>query len=1054
MTLIYQNYHKHDYYTNPKISDSDVPPEAYAKRAKELGHTIISSCNHGWQGRYIEHYELAEKYDLKFLFAAEAYWVKDRFEKDRSNCHIVLAAKNENGRQALNDVLAEANITGFYYQPRLDVELILSLPPEDVWCTSACVAFWKYEDIDAIMLKFANHFKENFFLEVQYHHTQLQKDLNKRIIDLSNRHNIPIIMGCDSHYIYDEDDEERTDYLNSKGLFYEDEAGWFLGYPSGEEAYDRFKQQGILTESQIKEAMENTNVFLEVKKYDSDVFRKNIKMPTLYPELSQKEKDVKFRELVDILWQEEKKNIAPEMIPVYEKEIKKEVGDIIETIHSDYFLLNYEIIKESVKAGGMITLSGRGSGVSFITNKLLGFTSVDRIAAPVKMFPERFLSKTRIIETKSLCDIDHNVGNPEVFEKTQKELLGDDHAFPMVAYGTLKPKAAWKMLARSQNLDFEISNEVSKQIEKYEKAIKYSDSDEDKEQISVYDYIDKKYHKEFEKSEHYLGVIDSISPHPCAHLLYSGSIRKEIGLMMIKSSGGKKEKICCIMDGKWAEEYKFLKNDILKVSVVEMIYKIFDRIGIKPIGSRELIKICEDDKKTWEVYEKGFTKGINQVEQPSTTGRVIKYKPKNISELTAFIAAVRPGFRSMYSTFESREPFSYGIKALDDLIQTKQFKQSFILYQENQMAILNYSGIPLTECYEIIKNISKKRVEKVLKYKEQFLKGFEKEMQKTEGLSKQDSINVANKVWQIIEDSANYSFNSSHSYCVANDSLYGAYLKSHYPLQFYEVFLKILESKGDKDRMSEVKKESERAYGIFFPPMRFRQDNRNLTLDIDKNQITNSLKSIKGFNKALADFLYSLKDLQFDSFIDFLIYIEENGTLSTKIGDLIKIQYFEEFGKNGKLLELFEEFKNGKNKYSKKYTEKTKAKRIEALRELEASIEPYDMGIKDQMDIERELLGYIQCTYPNVDKRNCFVVDVDTKYAPRLTLFSLGSGKTQSIKIQKAIFKHKPLVPGDIIFCEKFQHKKAVKKIDGEFVEQEEKQWWCSRYEKVNHLFL
>ncbi len=235
--------------------------------------------------------------------------------------------------------------------------------------------------------------------------------------------------------------------------------------------------------------------------------------------------------------------------------------------------------------------------------------------------------------------------------------------------------------------------------------------------------------------------------------------------------------------------------------------------------------------------------------------------------------------------------------------------------------------------------------------------------------------------------------------------------------------------------------------------MSFRQNNTQLSSDAEKNQITNSLKSIKGFNKALADFLYSLKDLQFDSFIDFLIYVEENGTLSTKIGELIKIQYFEEFGKNGKLLELYEEFKNGKNKYSKKHTEKTKAKRIEALRELEASIEPYDMGIKDQMDIERELLGYIQCTYPDVDKRNAYVLDIDTKYAPRVLLHSLGSGKTQSVKIQKATFKHKPLVPGDIVCCETFKNKPAVKKVGDEFVEQEEKQWWLLKYQKVNHLF-
>ena len=143
VAVSYCNYHKHDYYTNPRVPDCVVSPEEYAKRAVEVGDKIISSCAHGWQGRYIEHYELAQKYDLKCLVSAEAYWVKNRHEKDSTNCHIFIGAKNENGRRALNDVLSEAAITGFYMQPRLDEQLILSLPPKDMWVTTACVGYWK-----------------------------------------------------------------------------------------------------------------------------------------------------------------------------------------------------------------------------------------------------------------------------------------------------------------------------------------------------------------------------------------------------------------------------------------------------------------------------------------------------------------------------------------------------------------------------------------------------------------------------------------------------------------------------------------------------------------------------------------------------------------------------------------------------------------------------------------------------------------------------------------------------------------------------------------------
>ena len=140
------------------------------------------------------------------------------------------------------------------------------------------------------------------------------------------------------------------------------------------------------------------------------------------------------------------------------------------------------------------------------------------------------------------------------------------------------------------------------------------------------------------------------------------------------------------MDGKWAEECHFLKNDLLKVNVVDMIYQVYHRIGMEPPTVNELLAMCPPDDPAWTIYERGCTLGINQCEQTGTASRVMKYAPKNISELGAFVAAIRPGFKSMYKTFEARQPFSYGVKAFDDLIQTEEMPSSFLLYQEQEMA--------------------------------------------------------------------------------------------------------------------------------------------------------------------------------------------------------------------------------------------------------------------------------------------------------------------------------------------------------------------------------
>ena len=904
--MSYCNYHRHSYYTNPRVSDTVASPEDYAKRAIEVGDPILSSCQHGWQGRYITEYELAHKYDLKCLVSAEAYWVKDRSERDNTNSHIFIGAKNENGRRALNDVLSEANVSGFYFQPRLDKKLILSLPANDVWVTTACVAYWKYDDIDDITKEFAQHFGDNFFLEVQAHNTDKQKRLNHHLLDLASALKCSIIMGCDSHYIMP-DDWQREEFLKSKGMDYGDEAGWMMDYPDEQTARQRFMNQGILTMKQIDEAITNTNVFADVEEYDCPCFNKEIKMPILYPELSQEERNQKYENIVWDAWNKEKQNIAPELWNHYQVEIQKEIDVVRVTNHADYFLDDYLLVKRAKEMGGNLTATGRGSAVSFITNKLLGFTDVDRIAATVRMYAERFMSATRINETKSLADIDLNWGDTSIPAAAQEEVFGANHSAPMVAYGTMKPKAAWKMYAKSQDVPFDISNEVSNQIERYDSALKHAQEDE-KENIDILDYIDSKYHEIYKQSETYRGVVVSASIHPCSFLIYQGDIRREIGLFRAKDN------LVCIMDGKWAEEYKFLKNDLLKVSVWDLIDQIYKRIGIERHTIKELLELTNDDNTTWSIYKNGCTIGVNQCEQSGTVQRVMKYAPKNISELCAFIAAIRPGFKSMYKTFESRKSFSYGIKTLDDLIQTEEMPNSFILYQEQSMAVLNYAGIPMMECYEIIKNIAKKRVEKVLKYKEQVMTLLPAKLILDEGITEAEANDLAKKIWTILEDSSRYSFNASHAYSVALDSLYGAYLKSHYPLQFYETLLRVLEKKNDKDRMSAAKKEAERFFKIKFPPFRYGQDNRQVLANPETNEITNTMRAIKGFGVTVGNTLYQCSQQGLTSFVDVLGWLDKKSLKESKITPLINIGYFEQFGNVPTLrmiISAFDYFKQG-----------------------------------------------------------------------------------------------------------------------------------------------
>lgn len=887
--------------------------EDYAKRAVELGHSILSSCEHGWQGRYIECHDLAKQYGLKFLFSAEAYWVWDRHEEDRSNCHIWIGAKNENGREWINEVLSQANEDGFYYQPRLDEELLDLLPAGDVWITTACVAGWKYLDeeeerLKALWKKLYDKHGDNFMFEVQYHPSECQKELNRYILNLRKEIPAPIIMGCDSHYIEENGAELRSDFLLSKEdrKAYDDEEEWFMDYPDGDTAVRRFREQGVLTEAEITEAIDRTNCFLEVEEYECDIFDDSLKLFSLHPDWTQEQKNAEYLRLVDEGWQNYKAEVATDLLSKYEKEIKSETDTVVECHMADYFIDNYHVIRRGKELGGHLTNTGRGSAVSFFTNKLLGFTEVDRIAAKVKMYPERFMTATRILETHSLPDIDFNVAEQDIFAEGQAQVCGRDHAVQMLAYGTQKASAAWKMFAKSQNIDFATANEVSAQIKRYENKLHTVD-EEEKDTIDIMDYIDKRFHDVYLRSTEYQGIITSWSPAPCAFLLYQGSIRRKIGLVKIK------DRICCAMDGHWAEKNHFLKNDLLRVAVVDLINKGYTRAGLKVPTVNELLAMCPSEDPVWDIYRKGCTLGINQVEQPGTASRVGVYAPTNISELCAFIAAIRPGFKSMYKIFESRQDFSYDVKPFDDLLRTEEMPQSFVLYQEQEMATFHFAGFPMVTCYQAIKDLSKKRAEKVLALKEQFLDGFSEKLSE-ENLGEEETHKKTGMVWQILADSASYLFNASHAYCVSLDSLYGAWLKQHHPLAFYEAFMRIMDEKGDKDKLAAAKDEAESYFNIKFPPFKFGQDNRRVTADEENNAISNALTSIKGFNKAAAVALYELGQEPPKYLSDVLLALRPKSIMKSTTEPLAQISYFSSYGNDREVLNIIalcEEFGYG-----------------------------------------------------------------------------------------------------------------------------------------------
>lgn len=1048
-----QNYHRHTSYSNIYVADSAAVNEDYAKRAVELGHKVICSLEHGWAGYYFEAYELAKKYDLKFIFGCEAYWVKNRLEKDRTNGHIVLLAKNENGRRAINRIMSTANEDGYYFRPRVDLELLLTLPADDVMITTACIAFWHYDDIEDILVQLHNHFKKNLFLEIQYHDTEPQIKLNKRILALSEKYDIEMIVGMDSHYIYPDQSKERDYILAAKNVHYDDEEGWFMDYPDDETTMNRFLKQGVFTKNQIQRAMDNTDLLLEFEGYDTlpngepnRIFSKDIKLPSLYdgqhiidgvllPKLDQEQRNKEYSKLISKLFKAYVKDVDESQYEEYFDGVKNEVQVIKDTNMSDYFLIDYYMVKRALEKGGVLTDSGRGSSVGYFTNTLLGFSKVDRFQSPIKLYPERFISKSRILETKSLPDIDLNWGTPDIAAEAQEEVLGKDHAYPMIAFGTCKKKSAFKLYARSQNMDFDLANTISGQIEKYDDALKYADDDE-KDEIDIYDYVDEEYHSYIDASKKYQGIIMDKKKAPCAYLLYDGSIREEIGLIKCKSETTKKEYMTAVIDGAIAENYKFLKNDILKVDVVLLIDLIYKRIGLKHHTVNELMELVKNDQAVWDIYANGYTMGVNQVEKASTTRKSMKYKPRNVSELSAFIAAIRPAFKSMYSKLENREDFSYGIPAFDKILQTEELPQSFILYQEQTMNTLNYAGFPIDECYGIIKAIAKKHPEKVKPLKERFITGFKDKIMQDDGIPADKAEEDSARVWQIISDSCGYGFNSAHAYCMALDSLYNAYLKAHYPYEFYEVLLQTYSDKGKKDKVAELKQEMSKAFGIKEGEYKFGLDNRKFKADPDNQTIYPSLLSIKGLSQGCANDLYAMGQKKYENFYELWKDMKKKKNLNSgKVNTLIEIGYFDDFGTIGKIkrfIDILDQLYD-RSQFSKsnppveflpiirKYSEETdkqyrKFDYDAALTEIWETLDDIDIPFNERLKYELQNIGYVKTLVPDMSPDYAFVQEYECKYKnPKLTLYRLADGSTEIVKVRRKKYDEAPINVGDII---------------------------------------
>lgn len=1067
----YNNYHKHSHYSSlfGGVGDSNVKQKEYIDRCLELGHTNFFTTEHGVFGDIFEAYDLCQNNNLRCLPGLEGYIVVDNNPelKDKSNYHIMIIPRTDKARKKCNYYNSLAHINGFYYKPRWSLEYLLQFDKDDLFITTACCAgtLRDQDGIEKILMPLINHFGENVLLEVQNHAFDIQRDINKKAVALSESMGLKLIAANDSHYIYPWQAKERHDLMVGKrqldgkpDAYFVAEDEFVLDFPDYDTLFERFEKQGVLTEQQIEDSISNTLLFDDVEEIQLDY---EIKMPNIYPDVPLNDR---MKMLEDLVWEkfEEikiKEHISNEDLPKYIDGINYElqiIRDTNEQIHTcDYFLFNTRNVDLAVnKYNGILTRGGRGSCASFYTNKLLGMTQLDRFKINLPIFPDRFASTARLLDNRALPDIDFNVEAQEPFVKASKELLGDNGCFPMVAYGTMQEGEAFRNVCRSHGLQFDEFNDVAKNLDQYRD--------------------DKKWKPLIDEAQHYIGTIVSASVHPCAHVLSDKDLLYEYGVARFGDF------ICVMITSGEADQFKVLKNDYLIVSVWKLIHETFEEIGIPIIDAHDLLDSIKDDQRVWDLFSNGITCTLNQVDSDNGMQQAKRYGIKSFEDGALIAAAIRPSFDAWRPKFLNHENYSTGSKDLDEVLKQTQH---YILFQENLMQYFDWLGVTPAESIGLIKKISKKKIKP---------EDFEKlaERLKTNWIKQTGTEKMFEETWEMIQGCMAYGFASPHAAATSLDMCYGAYLKVNYPYEYMTVCLN--NYSDDAERTAKLKNELE-YFGIKLSNIKFGMSRAKYSYNKDKHLIIKGIGSIKFLNETVAEELYTLSQGRvYNNFIDLLVDITEKTSCNSRQLDiLIKLDYFSDFGEANELLYIVDRFNE---LYTKKdgfksnikaskigldydfvipYCEDYKPSEIKEINVdaiLNDIIEPvrkqefsdilenckrhkktgefngynYEklmkltnmpdnikeryatkiseaeyrkmdtyklltelkysgsiMSVKEKIKYQKEYLSYIDYTDQTMDVRYIVVTNLDTRYSPKFTAYCIKNGQTCPMKVRK-----------------------------------------------------
>ena len=857
-------------------------------RAKELGMKAIALTDHGVMYGAVDFYKECKKNDIKPIIGCEVYVApRSRFEKeagrDNGYNHLILLAKNKTGYQNLSKLVSLSFVEGFYYKPRIDLE-ILEKYSEGLICLSACLAGslsqaiiqGNMEKAEEIALWHKRVFKDDYYIEIQHNGLRQQIMINQKLIQLARKLDIPLVATNDAHYLKKEDSYFHEVLLciqTGKRMSDEDRMRF-----ETQEFYIKSPEEMADYFSEFPDAIENTVKIAEKCNYDFEfgvTKLPNYDVPEEYATHLDYFKDLCYKGIKNRYGEKPAEEVMSRL--EYEISVIDKMGYV------DYFLIVWDYINYA-KSVGIPVGPGRGSGAGSIAAYAIGITDID----PLKygLLFERFLNPERV----SMPDFDVDFcyeRRGEVIEYVERK-YGKDHVSQIITFGTMAARMVIRDVGRVLDYPYSETDKLAKMIpmEVHITIPKALEQNREFKELyesnpSVKQLIDIAIKLEGlprQASTHACGIVITKDPVDTYVPLYvnDGNISTQYTMNLL-------------------EELGLLKMDFLGLRTLTVISDteklVKQNRGIDVEYDKEM-----NDPKVYKLWANGESIGIFQFESQGMTNFMKELKPDCLEDIIAGVSLYRPGPMDQIPRYikgkQNPGHNEYTHPALEPILNVTY---GCMVYQEQVMQIVReLAGYSLGRADLVRRAMGKKKLDVMAKEREYFINGQVDENGNVlvpgcvrNGIDKES----ANKIFDEMAEFAKYAFNKSHAAAYSVVSYRTAYLKTYYPEEFMAATLNSF--LGNLDKVPIYIYECKRLnIGILKPDI-----NKSFTkFTVQDKKIRFGLGSIKNVGISAIETVISERERngEFESFTDFCERIQ-SGTVNRKcIECLIKAGCFDE----------------------------------------------------------------------------------------------------------------------------------------------------------------